>query len=250
MATAFNFYQPQDVEAMKAKKQALGQQYQSLGQQKQAVESAWKPAGGNTQNSLFMGLGNRGNDPYHNVVGGRKAMDLGNQMNAVTAQANAIGDADVAEATNRMYGMTAGVSDQMMNDPRVTAALDQIQAGMKSGPYSPEVQQQMVNRQADQTAAAEAANAEQIRSDAAAMGTDPRAALRRGQAQRQQSNIAFQGDIGSKAAVANYGAQQDAARNLAATRLGQYGQAQQGYGQAANYAAQTQFSKGRKAFTY
>jgi hypothetical protein len=62
------------------------------------------------------------------------------------------------------------------------------------------------------------------------------------QAQRQQANVAFQGDLNSKAAAANYEAQQNAARGLASAKLGQYGQAQPGYSQAAGMNWNTQFA--------
>jgi len=150
-----------------------------------------------------------------------------------------------AASRDLALGMTAGVSDRIMNDSQVAAALGQLESGMKSGPYSEAIQQQLVNRNADQTAAMEATNAEQLRNEAAARGIDPSAALRQGQAQRQQSNIAFQGDLGSKAAVSNYEAQQNAARGLASARLSQYGQAQPGYGQASSYLANEQFTSPR-----
>jgi hypothetical protein len=60
---------------------------------------------------------------------------------------------------------------------------------LRPGPFTPEVTQQLVNRQADQSAAAEAVNADELRNLAAARGIDPTQALRQGQAQRQQSNI-------------------------------------------------------------
>jgi len=78
---------------------------------------------------------------------------------------------------------------------------------LRPGPFTPEVTQQLVNRQADQSAAAEATNADELRNLAAARGIDPTQALRQGQAQRQQSNIAFQGDMASKAAIENFSAE-------------------------------------------
>jgi hypothetical protein len=246
MATAFNYYQPQDVAGMKAKKQGLLSDVASLTSQKeqaQAADLAFRNRSRAPSGGLMMGLGAT-NDPYHNVVGGKKAMDLGNRASALESQANAI-DTTGAETANRVYGMTAGVSDQIMNDPQVAAALAQLESGMKEGPYSQAVQQQLVNRQADQSAAAEAVNADEMRNLAAARGLDPTQALRQGQQSRQAQNLAFSGDLRTKATLDNYAAQQAAAQNIAGTRLGQFGQAQPGYMQAADYATRVKDSAGR-----
>jgi hypothetical protein len=77
----------------------------------------------------------------------------------------------------------------------------------KPGPYTPEVVNQLTNRRADQTAAAEAVNAEDIRNQAAARGMDPTQAIRGLQQDRQRGNIAFSGDIASRAAVDNFAAE-------------------------------------------
>lgn len=77
----------------------------------------------------------------------------------------------------------------------------------RQGPYTPEVVNQLTNRRADQTAAAEAVNAEEIRNTAAARGMDPTQALRQAQQQRQAQNVAFSGDIASQAAVQNFAAE-------------------------------------------
>lgn len=77
----------------------------------------------------------------------------------------------------------------------------------RQGPYTPEVVNQLTNRRADQTAAAEAVNAEEIRNTAAARGMDPTQALRQAQQQRQAQNVAFTGDIASQAAVQNFAAE-------------------------------------------
>jgi hypothetical protein len=95
----------------------------------------------------------------------------------------------------------------------------------REGPYTPQVTQQLVNRQADQTAFAEGVNAEELRNSAAARGLSPndpgiQAALRQGQAQRQQSNIAFQGDIASQAAIQNFNAQTPGMMAAAQANLG------------------------------
>jgi hypothetical protein len=77
----------------------------------------------------------------------------------------------------------------------------------KPGPYTPEVVNQLTNRRADQTAAAEAVNAEEIRNQAAARGMDPTQAIRGLQQGRQAQNVAFSGDIASQAAAQNYAAE-------------------------------------------
>jgi hypothetical protein len=77
----------------------------------------------------------------------------------------------------------------------------------KQGPYTPEVVNQLTNRRADQTAAAEAVNVEEIRNQAAARGMDPTQAIRGLQQGRQAQNVAFSGDIASRAAVDNFAAE-------------------------------------------
>jgi hypothetical protein len=106
--------------------------------------------------------------------------------------------------------MAAGPSPEQQSQ----AAWDQaMKLLLREGPYSKDVTQQLTNRQADQSAAAEAVNAEELRNSAAARGLSPndpgiQAAMRQAQAQRQQSNIAFQGDIASQAAIQNFQATQ------------------------------------------
>lgn len=153
-------------------------------------------------------------------------------------------------ARDRALGLTVGMSDRIMNDPQAAAALARLESGMNAGPYTQEIQQQIVNRNADQTAAAESVNADEFRNQAAARGmsaSDPayQAQLRQGQSQRQQQNIAFQGDMGTRAALTNYEAQQNAARGLLSGRMAQYGQAQPGYMQGASWMANEQFTGGR-----
>lgn len=151
---------------------------------------------------------------------------------------------------DKAFGLTSGISDKIMQDAQMKAALDRLQSATKQGPLSQSVQTQMANRNAGMLARAEGVNAEQLRADAANSGLSPddpgyQAALRQGQAQRQSAQIAFAGDLASRAAQMNYGAQNDAARALAATRLNQYGQAQPGYGWAANLYADTNIAGSR-----
>jgi len=148
--------------------------------------------------------------------------------------------ARAGEAFQKAENLTAGKSNEVMADPRITAAMDQLQSGM-AGPYTQAIQQQMVNRMADQSAAAEAVNAEEIRNEAAAKGLDPTQALRGLQSQRQARNLAFQGDVGMQSTLANYEAGQNAARALGGMRMSQWGTVLPGYGQAANYNVQRTF---------
>lgn len=190
----------------------------------------------------------RTSDPYR-MYGGKESYDLQNQIADLERQAAAVNPnsptAKAEQAWQAGMDLTKGQSDKLMNDPRITAALDQLQAGMASGPYSDAVQQQLISRRADQSARAEQVNANDIRNEAAAKGLDPTQALRQAQQERQQSNLAFSGDIRTNAVLQNYAAQQQAAQALAAARMSQYGQAQTGYSQAANANLNRQFGGGR-----
>lgn len=106
-------------------------------------------------------------------------------------------------ANNRQAGASAP-SGQSQAQAAWEEAMGLLQ---KPGPYTPEVINQLTNRRADQTAAAEAVNAEEIRNQAAARGMDPTQALRGLQQGRQASNVAFSGDIASQGAVQNYAAE-------------------------------------------
>jgi hypothetical protein len=77
----------------------------------------------------------------------------------------------------------------------------------RPGPYTPGVINQLTNRRADQTAAAEAVNVEEARNQAAARGMDPTQAIHQMQQQRQAQNVAFSGDIASQGAVQNFAAE-------------------------------------------
>jgi hypothetical protein len=241
---AFDYYKPlaqnPAAQANYGKAQAEQQYYQNLRDQAYKLGGSEGTQGGGTP---FQSMTQR------RALEMRKEADAGLARTGSAMAANA-GPDEAALAKDKALGLTAGVSDRIMNDPQVAAALAQLESGMKSGPYTPEIQQQIVNRNADQTAAAESVNADEFRNQAAARGmssSDPayQAQLRQGQAQRQQQNIAFQGDMGTRAALENYSAQQNAARGLASGRLSQYGQAQPGYMQAANWTANEQFNGGR-----
>ena len=243
MANAFDFYRPSNSQALKDAWKGAAPDREAA----QGARGRLDAAMAEERRQASRGLGGTMSSPPSAFAGAGVARARA-EYNAAQSRAdrgNHAENTDVLDARDQMNGMTAGISDKVMNDPQVAAALAHLQGNMASGPYTDGVKQQIVNRNADQSAAAEAANADELRNTAAARGIDPTNALRAGQAQRQQSNIAFQGDMDSRAALTNYDAQQNAARSLAQGRLAQFGQAQPGYAQAANYAAQTQFTGGR-----
>jgi hypothetical protein len=77
----------------------------------------------------------------------------------------------------------------------------------REGPMNEAWASRQASRYGDQTAAAEAVNAEEIRNQAAARGMDPTQAIRGLQQGRQAQNVAFSGDIASQAAVQNFAAE-------------------------------------------
>lgn len=142
---------------------------------------------------------------YINILGASPAIGayLGNNSFSNTP--------NVIDVVPRYGGKTiaeGGKSPAMLAADKAEASW-QAAMGLlqKQGPYTPEVVNQLTNRRADQTAAAEAVNAEEIRNQAAARGMDPTQALRQAQQQRQASNVAFSGDIASQAAVQNFAAE-------------------------------------------
>ena len=129
------------------------------------------------------------------MLGGDGARGFDNTINAV----NKYGGKPIAEG---------GKSPSMQASDKAEAAWKEAMGLLqKQGPYTPEVVNQLTNRRADQTAAAEAVNAEEIRNQAAARGMDPTQAIRGLQQGRQAQNVAFSGDIASQAAVQNFAAE-------------------------------------------
>jgi hypothetical protein len=120
-------------------------------------------------------------------------------------------DSSTINAVPKYGGKTiaeGGKSPAMAASDKAEAAWQEAMALLqKQGPYTPAVVNQLTNRRADQTAAAEAVNAEEIRNQAAARGMDPSQAIRGLQQGRQAQNVAFSGDIASQAAVQNYAAE-------------------------------------------
>ena len=110
----------------------------------------------------------------------------------------------INELRSQVQAGGAGGSPEAQAEAAWKEAMGLLQ---KQGPYTPEVVNQLTNRRADQTAAAEAVNAEEIRNQAAARGMDPTQAIRGLQQGRQAQNVAFSGDIASQAAVQNFAAE-------------------------------------------
>lgn len=114
-----------------------------------------------------------------------------------------------------------------LSDSEYQAAGKQHLYGAMEGPYTPGVQQSLINRQADMTAQAEGVQQEQLRNDAANRGlafTDPgvQAEARRLQSGRQQANIGIAGDVRSQAVQQNYAGGMNAARSLLGATQWQY----------------------------
>lgn len=144
---------------------------------------------------------------------------------------------------------TEGRGDAVMSDPYTQAALSRFQSvlGGQDVPYTDQVQNQLLARQADAGAAGGAAQASMLRDSMSALGgsmADPQAqaAMRQIQAQLQQQNNGNLGDMQSKATLANFGAKNDAASSLAATRASQLGMANSQYNQASQLYANQQLA--------
>lgn len=139
---------------------------------------------------------------------------------------------------------TEGRGDQVMSDPYTQAALSRFQNVLSGAdePYTQQVQSQLLARQADAGAASAASQGQMLRDSQAALGgsmADPQAqaAMRQIMAANQQQNNANLGDMNTRATLSNFGAKNDAASNLAATRGGQLGMANSQYNQASTLYA-------------
>lgn len=149
---------------------------------------------------------------------------------------------------------TEGRGAAVMSDPYTSAALGRLQsvANGTEVPYTQQVQNQLLARQADAGASAMGAQRQMIENQQAALGgsmADPsaQAALRRLLGENQAHNNATLGDIQTKAQLTNFGARNDAAMNMAGVRGQQLGQANGQYNQAANYYANRQYSGGHES---
>lgn len=152
----------------------------------------------------------------------------------------------IAEAQARIQQLTEGRAQEIQNDPYTTAALGYLRdvTGGAQTPFNDQVQNSILARQADGTAAAESARRQQMMDGFASSGmsaSDPaaQAALRELSARRQQTNNANLGDLLSNANVQNFNARMAGANQLAAVRGAQNAQVNQMNLAGAGYRAQT-----------
>ncbi len=179
----------------------------------------------------------------------QQGMDNANQQ-AQTQQLQAGGGSGAggnyghALELNSALDYTRGRGDATMQDPYLQSALTRlsdIQSG-KELPYSKAVKAQMLSRQGDMSAAAEHAQAQSLAEQQASLGgnaSDPsyKAAMRAMDQGRQAGNQAAAGDIDTQATLQNFAAQNEATRQLQASRLAQHSQADTQYTQAAAFLA-------------
>lgn len=220
MATAFD---AKERDRLLAEAEKASQFYKDNWKQSSPTSSM---SGGAGMNYAAFGLGRQAEDKWRTT--NQAALDSYNKANKLRQQAAAV-DPDSA----------AGKSEAAWQE-----AMALLQ---KQGPYTPAVVNQLTNRRADQTAAAEAVNAEEIRNQAAARGMDPTQAIRGLQQGRQAQNVAFSGDIASQAAVQNFAAETPGRMAAAQANLGrQFGGATQnavyGGGVQTNTAPRTAFA--------
>lgn len=197
----------------------------------------------------------RGSQGYASDLNGRSPGASGNldeynriQQQIATMQGGMPQTPDrITADRNATFNDTEGRGTATMDDPRVNAALDQLQGVMNGtdAPYTQRVQDQLLARQGDMSAAAEGANADTLREGIAARGgsmLDPsaQAALHQLTQGRQQENQAAAGDIGTQATLQNFGARMNATGQLASTRLAQLGEANSQFNQGAHYRSLSQ----------
>lgn len=175
--------------------------------------------------------------------GGRTSAQIQNlttQLNMLRSQQAAQGDgnreADMLRARdeqrNAILGLTEGRMNAVLNDPHTASALKFL-GGVTSGqntPFNATVRNNMLTSQAGMAAAAEGAQAQQLKEQMALNGmamTDPaaQAALREIQSRRQGQVMQGKNAIDSQANIANFNAQMAGANNLASVRAGQNAQA-------------------------
>jgi hypothetical protein len=188
---------------------------------------------------------------YNVSDAGRKALNDFNAAGAErgmldTQQAGNAGASRAEQNWQDALANTKGRGDAMMNDPRITAALDMIQKQMGEGPYTDKIVNQMANRSADRNAAIAGNTADSLRAQMANTGgnaMDPsyQAALRAADTNRAVQTSTDRGDLESKSTLANYSAQNQAANQLASQRMQQHNSANTQYNQASQlYANQSQ----------
>lgn len=160
-----------------------------------------------------------------NYAGGGNTTGYGGALGGSTGSSSGTSSGGVGSV-----GSTGGFTElgdaAQISDPYLDAAKKRLSDAMNTGPYSAEVQANMLSQQADMSAGAEAANAGALRNRAAAGGgslKDPSmgAAEQELRSTRQAANAAAQRDIATKAQLENYNAQNQAAGNLGALAMSQ-----------------------------
>jgi len=192
-------------------------------------------------------------DSYNVSDAGRKETNDFNEASAERGMLNAqsAGPDQASSNWNHAIANTQGRGDALMNDPRITAALDLLQKQMGEGPYTDKIVNQMSNRSADRNAAIAANQGESLRNQMANTGgnaMDPsyQAALRAADTNRAVQTSTDRGDLESKSTLANYSAQNQAANQLAGQRMQQHNSANTQYNQAAQLYANQQISGGHQ----
>lgn len=136
--------------------------------------------------------------------------------------------ADMEAALRRIQGLTEGRANEIEADPYQKAVMDFL-SGVVSGkdaPFTNEARNAMLAQQGRGTAAAEAAQMQQVREGLAASGGsiyDPayQSAAREAMSQRQGRNLDAAGQIASQAGQANFNARMGGAGQLSSARNAQ-----------------------------
>lgn len=155
------------------------------------------------------------------------------------------GQARVDASRGQVFANTEGRGQATMSDPYTQAALDRFK-GVASGttqPYDATTKNAMLSASSDQSAAAEASQAQQLQTQAAMNGgsvndASSQAALRELGANRQGANQSALNGINMQANLANFDAANQGAQQLASVRSNQNAQANQMYLAGAGYRAQ------------
>lgn len=135
---------------------------------------------------------------------------------------------DAERNRERMFDLTEGRADDILDDPRMRAALNAFQDTMDGGgPFSDDVVSGIRSRLSDQASAGAAARRDQIARQAAARGGSAYDAASQAAGRRVDEGLAQRGqtdarEMAIQAALGNFDAQQQAARDLMQARGSQY----------------------------
>jgi len=152
---------------------------------------------------------------------------------------------DAERNRERMLDLTEGRADDILDDPRMRAALDAFQGTIDGGgPFSDDVVSGIRSRLSDQAAAGAAARRGQIARQAAARGGSvydaaSQSAGRRVDEQQAQRGQTDARELAIQAALGNFDAQQQAARDMMQARGSQYSLGNPLAQQAANFYSQS-----------